>query len=649
MKSLVAAFLAVVTPAMLAAGPIETPVKTATDPATIASPEKPGAQSILLDDLAVVRQSYGGLLTPDGRSLILQTNLSGRFNLWRVDRGGNFPVQLTRSDNIQFPEAVARDGAILFLEAPEGLEDFDIFSVPQAGGVAVNLTRTADYVEGRPRLSPDERRIAFSRRPRQASEYHVAVMDRATGMVRELTSSRESGFRWVAVGWLPDNKTIVVNRTGPGDKPGQILLLDADTGRQTALTPADPRKLWSAVDIAPDGRSLSVTFADESGPRRAAIFDIQTRKMRFVPASPWEQSAKHFSPDGRLLHVETSIDGRVVASVVNVETLEERRVPFPDGAFDTDSRYRSWSADGKLLVTFSAANAPKDYWLVDPATGEREQLTRQAIASLDPAMLPLSRIVSFPSADGTLVSGILTIPWNLKRDGSNPAIVMPHGGPAYQSADDFDLDAVALASRGYFVLRPNYRGSTGYGERFAYANRFDLGGGDLEDVLAAARFLARTGYVDPARIGITGHSYGGFLTLMAIGKKPDVFAAAVNMNGIMNWFTMWEASSGGLREAQRFLVGDPVKDKAAYERMSPFTYFGAVKAPLLNLQGANDVRVPRTQAEEADRTIKKNGGIVETVIYPGEGHAFESIETQMDVRRRMVDWFDRHLKRAAAP
>jgi dipeptidyl aminopeptidase/acylaminoacyl peptidase len=140
-----------------------------------------------------------------------------------------------------------------------------------------------------------------------------------------------------------------------------------------------------------------------------------------------------------------------------------------------------------------------------------------------------------------------------------------------------------------------------------------------------------------------------FLTLMAIGRIPDVFAASVNMNRIMNWLTMWDASGGGLREAQRFLVGDPVKDKAAYERMSSFTYFGAVKAPLLNLQGANDVRVPRTQAEEADRTIKKNGGIVETGIYPGEGHAFESIETQMDVRRRMVDWFDRDLKRAAAP
>jgi dipeptidyl aminopeptidase/acylaminoacyl peptidase len=201
-----------------------------------------------------------------------------------------------------------------------------------------------------------------------------------------------------------------------------------------------------------------------------------------------------------------------------------------------------------------------------------------------------------------------------------------------------------FASRGYLVLQPNFRGSTGYGKAFQDANIKDLGGGDLEDVVAGAKFLVETGYVHPKRVGITGGSYGGFMTLMALGKRPDVFAAGVNQYGIINWYSMWENAVGGLREYQRALVGDPVADKAAYDAQSPMTYAKNIRAPLLNLQGENDARVPKGQTDEVVKLIKAQGGVVDAVYYPAEGHGFTKIENQEDARRRTLEWFEKYLR-----
>ncbi len=210
------------------------------------------------------------------------------------------------------------------------------------------------------------------------------------------------------------------------------------------------------------------------------------------------------------------------------------------------------------------------------------------MASLAPEHLPKTRIVTYRSFDGTPVSAVVTMPFNLKRDGTNPAVVVPHGGPTGQALDSFSKTATALASRGYVVVQPNPRGSTGYGLAFMKANYQDLGGGDLKDVLGAKQFLVDSGYVDPKRVGITGGSYGGFMTLMAVGRAPDAFAAAVELFGIIDWRTMWQ--NGDLRAYQRSLLGSPEEAPKVYDATSPMTYINAAKAPLLVEQGENDPR-----------------------------------------------------------
>jgi dipeptidyl aminopeptidase/acylaminoacyl peptidase len=243
-----------------------------------------------------------------------------------------------------------------------------------------------------------------------------------------------------------------------------------------------------------------------------------------------------------------------------------------------------------------------------------------------------------------MISAFLWVPFNLQRDASAPGIVVAHGGPATQTFDSFNPTAEALASRGYVCIAPNVRGSTGYGMAFQKANYQDLGGGDLQDEVYAARFLGATGYVNEKKIGIEGVSYGGYMAMMAIGKTPDVWAAAVEMYGIANWLTELANEPVGYAQFDQTLLGDPVKDRKVYEDASPIKYFQNAKAPLLVLQGENDILDPKEEADQAVDTLRKYGKIVDAHYYPGEGHGLPKPESRVDALARMIAWFDKYLK-----
>jgi dipeptidyl aminopeptidase/acylaminoacyl peptidase len=196
------------------------------------------------------------------------------------------------------------------------------------------------------------------------------------------------------------------------------------------------------------------------------------------------------------------------------------------------------------------------------------------------------------------------------------------------------------------VIAPNVRGSTGYGTEFQEANIKDLGGADLKDEIAGVDFLKATGFVDAKRVGIWGGSYGGFMTLMAIGKNPEMWSAAVDEFGILNWLTMLEHGDPGLQEYEKGLLGDPAKGHAVYEASSPLKYIRNEKAPLLVLQGVNDIHVPKEEAEQVVSILKAEGRTVDAVFYPDEGHGFVKREHQLDELTRSVAWLQKYLQGA---
>jgi len=359
----------------------------------------------------------------------------------------------------------------------------------------------------------------------------------------------------------------------------------------------------------------------------------------------WQADASDFSPDGKWVTYSINEDGRADAYIAPASGGTARKLSMPPGLTTVTGRPSAFTPGGdRLLLRHQSGTQTNDFWIYDLASDGATKITESAIASLAATPLPESQLVHYKSFDGTIISAFLWMPFNLERNGRNPAIVLPHGGPTGQTLDTFNRNVIALVSRGYAVIAPNVRGSTGYGLAFQKANFKDLGGGDLQDEVYAAKFLAATGFIDPKKIGITGGSYGGYMTLMAIGKTPDVWAAAVELFGIVDWLTMLQHEDPRLQEYEKSLLGDPVKDRAVYEAASPIRYLAGAKAPLLVLQGDNDIRVPKEEAEQVVTTLKNAGKTVDAHYYPNEGHGFAKRENQIDAIKRTIEWFDRYLK-----
>ncbi len=621
-----------------------------TDPKTIVSGANPQAGAVPIDDLYYTRSVASPSWSPDGTQVVLTTNFTGRFNLWKVAAGGGWPIQLSQSDDRQFGAVWSRDGRnIVYQSDRGGGEIYDLFSIPSDGGAAANLTNTPDISETDAQFSPDGRQLFLSWKPRTEPVTDVAIMDWSTHRVRKLTNEKTRDHTWSPVKWSPDGKSIYANRMKVSFTDSDVYRIDVASGAAENLTPHQGEVRQTVTSVSPDGRMLLITSNEKGGFDNVALLDVATRQKRWVTDTHWEAGAGEFSPDGKWFTYDVNADGRTEVFLAETASLKARRLDLPAGINAAVGNTTTFASDGKrLLVSHQSSSQPADFWVYDVISNKLRQLTFSAIASLDPQRMPPSQLVHYRSFDGQVISAFLWVPFNLKRDGSNPGVVIPHGGPTGQTLDSFNRTAQALASRGYVVIAPNFRGSTGYGIAFQKANFQDLGGGDLQDTVYAAKFLQATGYVDAKKIGITGGSYGGFMTLMAVGKTPDVWAAAVELFGIIDWYTMLQHEDPFLQEYEKSLLGDPEKDREVYERTSPIKYIRNAKAPLLVLQGENDIRVPKEEAEQVVRILKEQGKTVDVKYYEHEGHGFARRENQIDSIRRTVEWFDRYLKNAPA-
>jgi dipeptidyl aminopeptidase/acylaminoacyl peptidase len=618
-----------------------------TDPKSIASNSNAAAYPVPIEDLFYTRNVFGPAWSPDGKQIVFTTDISGRSNLWKVNASGGWPLQLTQSDERQYGATWSPDGKwIVYQQDAAGNELWDLYAVPSDGGKVVNLTNTPEIREQGPIWSPDGKTLALEYKPKNSTAYDIALMDWETRKVRKLTNETSPNHSWSAVAWSADGKTMFANRSEiSGESESDVYAVEVTTGKQENLTPHQGKILFAASSLSPDGKTLLLTSSQKNGYQNVALLDVATRKLSWVTDTKWEANAGDFSPDGKRLTYLINADGRTDVYFVDRATLQSRKTELPPGLNYPAGNPTAFSPAGdRVLISHESSTKPADLWVLNVATGHANQLTFSAIASLETTPLPPSQIGHYKSFDGKTISAFMWVPFNLKRDGSNSAVVLPHGGPTGQVLDYWNPEAAALVSRGYICIAPNVRGSSGYGIDFQRANYQDLGGGDLQDEVYAARFLEATGFIDPKKVGITGGSYGGYMTLMAVGKAPDVWAAGVEEYGIINWFTMLQHEDALLQEYEKSLLGDPEKDRKIYEADSPITFIHQVKAPLLVLQGDNDPRVPKEEAQQVVDLLKKDSKTVDAHYYNNEGHGFAKRENRIDAIQRTVDWFDRFLK-----
>jgi dipeptidyl aminopeptidase/acylaminoacyl peptidase len=643
MRSTYSLFLFV---AMLRGAAPSPEARQVTDPRAITSRVNPSAGPVEIEDLYYTRTTGAASWSPDGKEVVFATNLAGRMNLWKVAAGGGFPVQLMQSDDRQLHPVWSPDGKwILYQQDFGGGEYFDLFLVPSSGGKAINLTNSPDLSETGALWSPDGRSIAFFSKTRKGSSTDIAVMDVVSRKVSQLTHENAAEYSWSVAAWSADGRSVIANRRNVGATDCSVYRVDFASGQADELTPHSGQSVIAASAVSPDGKTVLVSSSEKGGVSKIALLNVAAKKLDWVTDLKWPAFPGSFSPLGDRFTYAVNEDGRTDLYIVDRATLKASHIDFLHGVSTFEGVTGTFSPSGQqLLISHTESARPNDLWVHGIKDGSSRQLTVSALGSLDPSRIPAAQLIHYRSFDGTLISAFLWVPHNLKRDGAAPAVLLPHGGPAGQVRDTFNQTAAALATRGYICIAPNVRGSSGYGEAFEHMNHKDLGGGDLQDEVYARRFVIDTGYADPARIGIAGGSYGGYMTLMAVAKTPDLWAAGVDSYGIISWFTMMQHSDPALQAYQRSLLGDPVADRKVYEDDSPITFMRNVKAPLLVLHGDNDIRVPKEEAQQVVDLLEKQHNVVAAHYYPAEGHGFAKRENQIDALRRTVEWFDRYLK-----
>jgi dipeptidyl aminopeptidase/acylaminoacyl peptidase len=624
-----------------------------TDPKQIAS--KPNAQveprTLTIEKLYMTRQVGRPTWSPDGKSIAFISNMSGRNNLWLVPAEGGWPVQLTVSDQRQTAPAWSPDGKwIAYQSDYDGDELWDIFLVSPKTGKVVNLTSTREIAETHPTWSPDGRYLAYLVKPKTSAAYEVDIYDTLMREVKHLTSNTPQDKSNSNPIWSKDGKYVVYTREQAKGTDSNIFVAEVTTGTSTLLTPHEGEQRYSNNDISSDGKHVLFTSNAANGYDNIGQLDIATKKISWLTKDKWEIRGGEFSPDGKHITFSANVDGDEDIYLHDLATNKSTVLPIPKGVNEPAGGHSAFAPDRnnkdgtRLLYYHNGPTAPGDLWVYTLATGKLHQVTHSLVAGVRSEDMVEPYLIHYPSRDGKwTISAFLYVPFNMARNGQNAAIVYIHGGPTSQTMNSFNRFVQYAANQGYMVLAPNYRGSTGYGKEFQQANLFDMGGGDLQDVLAGVDWIRQTGHLDPKKIAVMGGSYGGYLSMMALTKAPDIWAAGVPIVPFVNWFTEIENEDPVLQQSDLASMGDVGTNKALYEDRSPINFIDQIKAPLLLLAGGHDPRCPKSETQQVVDAIKKRGGTVDYKIYENEGHGFARVENQIDAYQRVADFLLAHV------
>jgi dipeptidyl aminopeptidase/acylaminoacyl peptidase len=588
--------------------------------------------------LAEVAEVEEVALSRDGRTVAFVSDRSGEPELWVVPAAGGAPRQLTTlREQVQAPR-FSPDGATLwFVSDHGGDERTDVYRVAVDGGAAapVRATPTAEWT---PDLAPDGRAVAVSVDPDAEFRFDLHVMDLATGELRRLT---HEPVNVEEPRWAPDGRTIVATRTGDEQK-GDLLIVDAATGATRVIAPPVPGGILWAKAFSADGKMLLCLGLNARGFLQLAAVDVAAGAARFVGPEDWDVDAVAWAGAGPILFARNE-GGPSRLYALDALDGTPRPLPTPEGVItDLDASGRT------AAFVLESSTAPAAAFVLDPATGESRRVTPPGLGSVREADLAAARSLTYES-DGQTIHALFLAPPVPRLGTPPPLVVWVHGGPNGQTRPYFSPQMQALAEAGFAVLAPNYRGSTGYGRAFEDADNLDWGGGDLRDLIAGVDHLAAAGAIDPARVGVMGGSYGGYMTLRALTAAPERWAAGVEMYGMPDLAADYELTKDRFGDWYATEMGTPATQAALFRDRSPIHALDRVRAPLLVLQGENDTNVPRAESDLVVERLRARGAAVDYVVYPGEGHGFSRRASRLDAMRRSVAFFERTLGGGRTP
>jgi dipeptidyl aminopeptidase/acylaminoacyl peptidase len=594
----------------------------------------------LVTRMAKIGRAGSPTFSPDAARLAFVSDETGIPQVWVTTLDGSRRVPVTRGDDPAGRVIWSPKGDWLaFSLAPGGGMNTQVYVVHPDGTGLRRLTDGGKETNNLGDWTHDGQRLMIGSNRANPSAIDAYLVDPATGD-RQLVSENK-GLQAVEDVSRDGGVALISRLRGRGDN--DLYLIDLKTHAETLVTPHDPPGSFSGR-LAPDGRAIYA--ASDKDRDKSAFARIQIDGLGRI-SSPQVIAARD---DAELAGFETDDRGTTAALLWNVGGRSELAfVDLASGRTTAGPKLPgeiagglTFSGDGRrLAMTISGSTAPPDVWLLDISSGHMSQVTHTSHQGVDVTTLARPELVTFNAHDGLELSGWLYRPAG--RVGPAPFVVSFHGGPEGQERPTFRSDYQALVAQGIGVFAPNVRGSSGFGKRFVNLDNGALRFEGIKDLKDSVDYLVATHLADPRRVGITGGSYGGYMTMVGVTFYPDLFAAAVDLFGMVNFFTFFEHTEPWMAAISTTEYGDPKTQADLLRELSPLGKLDRIRTPMMVQHGANDTNVPVVEAEQIVENLKRRKVPVEYILFPDEGHGFRKEKNRITSTVKLVEFFVTHL------
>lgn len=578
---------------------------------------------------------------PHSRSMLITTRFGNVAQLHSVAAPGSARRQISFEEEPIYRGSWSPDGSLLLVEKDAGGNEVSQIYILDAGRVTLLTDGKSRHTLGP--WSGDGRLVAFGGNMRTGVYNDIYVMDPREPSSARLVLSSDSGG-WVAIDFAPNGRELLVfNYISVTDS--QLHIIDVESGKIRKVTNDATPVAYGTLKFAPDGW-LWVSSDKDSDVQRVGVLDMDTGLFTaMIDGGRWDISNFDISADGNTIAYVVNDAGLSKLYLYDIASGAKRLVGgLPPGEIGSGMEFAPW---GTLGFTVYSNQSPGDAYSLDPASLQITRWTESETGGLDPADNVLPELVEINSFDGEPISGLLYRPDPTRHPGKRPLIMSIHGGPEGQATAGFlGRSNYLINELGIALFFPNVRGSTGFGKRFASLDNGPfLRENSVKDIGAFLDRLGKHRMLDSRRFGVTGGSYGGYMCYASAIRYSRRFNAANCIVAISNFVTFLENTEQYRRDLRRFEYGDErvPELRAKLQEISPLTRVDELKMPLLVVTGANDPRVPASEANQIIEAVRSRGGIAWHLLARNEGHGFRRKENADFLFWTTLAFWQRHL------
>lgn len=595
-------------------------------------------QKYKIEDFLEIRSAHGASFSPDGSKVAFLSNLTGVNQVYLVSCDSGEPEQLTSYEEpVSFAYFSPVKNEILFGMAKGGNEKTQFFLFDITSKTVRSVTSQPEAIHRFGSWSRDGKFITYSSNIRNGTDFDVYIMEIETGVSSSIFNE---GGSCDSLGFSPAGTKVVVRKQHTFQHH-DIYVVDLENKNAELLTPNEEKATFGAPRWLPDESGFFCVSNRSRDLDGLLFFDLKAKNNRYVLTPEREIEGTSITLDGKYLAVMVNEDGYRTMIIYDTRTIEPiANQQFPKGLISGPQ----WSSDGGYLVfTLLSATKNADVWVWSRNENRYWQITHSP-RRIPEEIFVEPELINYKSFDGLQIPAFFFLPKGDLKSNKLPVIVDIHGGPEGQSRPTFDSLIQYFVYSGYAVITPNVRGSSGYGKKYLALDDIEKRMDSVTDLQYLHKFLKQDDRIDGGKIALMGGSYGGYMTLAGLTFHLELWAAGVDIVGMSNLVSFLENTSPWRRALREAEYGYLATDRKFLESISPLNFIEKIQAPLLIIHGANDPRVPLSEAEQMYNKLKESGKRAELLVYQDEGHGLSKLKNRLDAYPKIVDFLDSILK-----